>query len=157
MKLNKFLWNIYKESQSGKDLIAFFENYNNQLILCRNTEFYSKLRYSIAYAGTLDLDIEEHVTEINELYYGLLHDENNQLLTIEIQSMEDAELFFNDIYNLQFLDDKGNLNDNDCLSSDDIPVLSEVLYAVSPKYFFPYYSCRFRYPEINSQDAAYCV
>lgn len=138
MEFNQFLWNNYKESSSGKELYEFFKNYNEIIIDNKKYEYYQNLRGSIAYKGTLEIDFSDCVCGISNMYRAFTHNENNSLIEIKIENIDEAEIFYKKTLEIQFIDGNGKLLDND-FTSDDVPFLSEVLYAISPKYFFPYY------------------
>lgn len=138
MEFNHFLWSNCKESTSGKEMLHFFENYKEVFINRKNYNYYEKLRSSIAYNDTLEIDFNDYVHEIHDMYKYLTYDENNYQIPIIIQTIDDAEDYLQELFNIEFVDENGNLLEN-YLSSDDIPFLSEVLFAISPDYFFPYY------------------
>lgn len=138
MKLSQFLWKNYKESSSGKEMYAFFKNYNTLLMKNNEINFYQQLRLSIAYAGALKIDFYDHIKDISNVFFDFTHDEKNNPVQTDIQSIEDAESFFLEIADMKFLEEDGSLTE-EVFSSDDVPFLSEVLYAIAPKYYFPYY------------------
>lgn len=138
MKFSQFLWKNYKESSSGKEMYAFFKNYNTLLMKNNEINFYQQLRLSIAYAGALKIDFYDHIKDISNVFFDFTHDEKNNPVQTDIQSIEDAESFFLEIADMKFLEEDGSLTE-EVFSSDDVPFLSEVLYAIAPKYYFPYY------------------
>ena len=102
MEFNRFLWDNYKESASGKKLYTFFKNYNE--IIIKNKEFndYQQIRQSVAYKGTFNIDFSNYVNEISDVYFALNTDESGNFTKITIDSINGAEKFFNDIMELTY-------------------------------------------------------
>jgi len=138
MEFNQFLWNNFKESSLGKEYYSFFKNYFEIVIVNKKYEFYHTIRSSIAYKGTLDDDLENHLSYISNLYYAFTHDKDEKKIDIKIHNIDEAENFYRDILEMRFIDNNGNLIEEG-FTSDDVPFLSEVLYAISPNFFIPYY------------------
>lgn len=141
MEFNRFLWDNYKESASGKKLYTFFKNYNEIIIKSKEFNDYQQIRQNVAYKGTFNIDFSNYVKEISDVYFALNTDENGIFTKITVDSINGAEKFFNDIIEFTYQDDDGNIVGS-VFSSSDIPFLSEVLFAIAPQYYFPYYFCR---------------
>lgn len=131
MEFNRFLWSTYKESESGKKIYSFFKDYRSVFIKRKKYTFYKQLRESIAYKGTLKIDFPDYVKALCEAYASFCRDENNKQIIFSINSIEEAEDFFTELIQ--------ESEDEPTILPDDIPFLSEVLFAVAPRYFFPYY------------------
>ena len=66
----------------------------------------------------------------------IIHDENVLPITIDIRNIDKAEEYYKSISKIQFRNEDKNLCS---ISFEFVPFLSEVLYAIFPTYFFPYY------------------
>ena len=66
----------------------------------------------------------------------IIYDENVLPITIDIRNIDEAEEYYKSISKIQFRDEDKNLCS---ISFESVPFLSEVLYAICPTYFFPYY------------------
>jgi hypothetical protein len=65
MIFNEFIWNNFKESQYGKEVIQFFLNYKDNLYSNKNVELYNKIIDSINYDTRETYDIDNYINNIN--------------------------------------------------------------------------------------------
>ena len=138
MEFNQFLWMNFKESAIGKEMLDFFKNYKKTLIDMKNYRYYQKMRGAIPYAKDFEINLSEYLREISKIYNALTHNDNNCGFGINIQSLDTAENYFIGLFDIQDEDENGKPIGR-FFSPADIPFLSEVLFAISPQYFFPYY------------------
>lgn len=139
MEFNTFLWSNYKESKSGQELIKFYTFYENNIIKQKNIEFYANMRRTIAYKGTYEIDYESYITDINSVYKNIIVALKKDGISKNLNSFNDAEKIYTRISKFVYADDNGEKTDEIVFSSDDVPFLSEILYLISPTYYFPYY------------------
>lgn len=138
MEFNRFLWENFKESAYGKEMLDFFSNYKEALIRENNDRYYRKMIKEITDTGDFEENLSNYIREISKIYNAFTHDDDNYEININIQSLDDAENYFRELFDIQNEDENGKPIGK-LLSSSDIPILSEVLFAISPEYFFPYY------------------
>jgi hypothetical protein len=133
MIFNNFLWNNFKESQYGQQIILFFLNYKENIFQIKNIDLYNKIYDSLNYDTREKIDFENHFESIK-----LFCDEINMSLSpddiSEITTIETAENLYNSM-----IDENNDIQ----FEVDDIPFLSECLYILYPEFFFPYYFRRY--------------
>lgn len=123
MKLNKFLWNIYKKSEQGQKAIDLFTN-------CELTDILKQ------YSGELDIEsTEDFILELVEL-------SETPKLPEELTLEEAEELFENIIQSGFSLKDENGEIENFSPEEYDllklIPEISTWLYVNYPDFFKPY-------------------
>lgn len=127
MKFNQYTWNLYKQTETGKDMIKFFsvaDGYDLFNRYCPHTDFISKDLYndwleSIYCYGVSDYEKPTSLDEARDLYISLI--------TLGIRVEEQQWLPANDFKNMLGF----------------IQPVSYVLSQFSPEYFFPYlFLCR---------------
>lgn len=134
MKLNRFLWNNFLESNNGRDWLDFF----NQLRLRyeKNDEKLASFIEEWLSHGTLDqVDVKISIEGVLDALRELEGAMNDGLIPSIVSSFEDAAKFYEEIGDLVEDDDE----DDHLFYADDIPGLSVALHMLFPKFFFPYY------------------
>jgi hypothetical protein len=133
MIFNDFLWNNFKESQYGQQIIQFFKNYKQNVFHKQNVDLYNKIIDSINYDTREDVDIESYFESIKSFCSEIIESLSAES---EIITINDAENLYNSI-----IDENNDIQ----FYVDDIPFLSECLYILYPDFFFPYYFRKYYY------------
>jgi len=136
MKFNKFIWNIFKESNNGREMIEFFSQFQ-QVIDC-NPIVYRKILNGLHYEKRemSDWGVGLHYQNIMDVTRELYKRLQDSDIESEITTFDKFEKIFDFLTNLPDLE-----NDYSKLvfRVDDISFLSECLYHLYPEYCFPYY------------------
>ena len=93
----------------------------------------------IAYKGTFEIDYESYISDIDIVYKNIIEALKKDEISTNLNSFNDAEKIYARISKFVYIDDDGEKTDEIVFSSDDVPFLSEILYLISPTYYFPYY------------------
>jgi len=126
MELNKFIWNNYKESKDGQEVISFFEHKEFNEILSKfideknkDLEDYNNILKIFSYCE-FELEEKENIIEkAKDLFKYFL---DNGLVLID----EEGEFFYFEKEDFDFL-------------IDIIEPYSLYLFDIFPEYFFPYF------------------
>ena len=127
MKLNKFIWNNYKQSEQGSKTIDLFEKGNTDKILGE-------------FLGTLDVNPEYVPTWVSNFIENVTFPTISQDL-----SAEEAEFFFYDIVEkgIVLTYEDGEIenigHESPDLILDLISIISMWLFTKYPDYFKPYF------------------
>jgi hypothetical protein len=126
MVFNEFLWNNFKESQYGREVIHFFSNYKENIYHNKDMEVYNKIYESINYDTRETNYLNDYIKKIDFLCNEIIVSTADN----EILAIDDAENLYNSI-----IDENNDIQ----FGGNDIPLISDCLYILYPEYFFPYY------------------
>ncbi len=126
MKLNKFLWNNYKETEHGKQILELFINGETIELLKK-------------YLGNFHIGIEETADFIDDLTYFSI----KPTIPDELD-LKEAEKLFDEILNTGFTlrfdnDELESFNPKQMDFLGLIPIISTWLFYKYPDFFKPYY------------------
>jgi hypothetical protein len=139
MAFNNFLWNNYKETKSGKEMISFFRNYEAEFHLKNEESKYIKVQRSIRYENESLIDIESYSKIIIEEKDKVLEAAKSNGITTVLANLNEARTFYEYLYNLEYVPENDGDEAEYVFSYDDVSFLSEILFIISPQFFFPYY------------------
>ena len=149
MQFNQFIWDNFKGTQKGKDLIEFFVNYN-RVISISQCALYRSIKRNVSY-DDMDWNPEKEDEICKAAYedlckthneFSLLCDELIQSLksdgvNIEVKSFEEFEQLYESI--IRWIDPSDDEEPERILDPAMIPIESDRLYYLWPEYCFPYF------------------
>lgn len=130
MRFNEFVWNTYKSSPEGKDLIEVFRCFEER---CRDEEkrkavvsFLNSIRLINEDEGDLSTNIECYLN-----WKGIVTNELKPIISNE----DEAGEFLLQFWDVTYEEDPAI----QVFSLDDVDTISTVLYMIKPEYYFPYF------------------
>lgn len=139
MAFNNFLWNNYKETKSGQEMIYFFQNYETEFYLKNEKSKYVEIQKTMRYGNVSETDIENFSKIIIEAKENILEEAKNNGITTIITNLDEAGVFYEYLYSLEYAPENDGDEPEYIFSYDDVSFLSEILFLISPQFFFPYY------------------
>ncbi|MDR0248868.1 MAG: type I restriction enzyme HsdR N-terminal domain-containing protein [Oscillospiraceae bacterium] len=142
MRFGKFIWNNYKESKRGEQLIRYFSDFRKNIETGKSIDVYKDIIRKMSYNNTeiTNDDLARH-------FQGIIECKNSLIPTFGkvgtgtyssgfARNIDEFESFAAALI-LTRTDGKGN--SAYVFDVFDIPFLSELFYYIEPEYCFPYY------------------
>jgi hypothetical protein len=126
MEFNKYLWDLYKESERGKKEISIFKN-GDIIQLSKQFEF----------EYVLECENDEGKVESLNFYLEL----TNDFASEKLSNFSEARKFFEESFIEDIKEDKFNY------FLENIELITSTLFHLFPDFFLPFYFNRDNYPE----------
>ncbi|MGZ3775304.1 MAG: hypothetical protein ACXVCN_16375 [Bdellovibrio sp.] len=140
MKLNKFLWDTYIQSKSGKDVIRFFSELKSHYMSGSGQLklFVSKWEENKLLEKIDSYEFERKKYGVTSAIKDIQDAVKKGYLPRKIRNNTEANEFYKELSELKTDDDENE----DLFYPYDIPRLSVALFCFHPEFFFPYYFYR---------------
>lgn len=134
MKFNKFLWETYKNSTDGQNIINIFQNFKEFCVNSEKIKDLQKVIQNIQLNPDDDIDFEEYFSNMVKNANYIL--ENWKPI---FKSDNDSKDVLDNLWDAVPEEDIDKEEPRFLFSIDDIEYVSSVMYLVNPEIFFPYY------------------